>query len=189
MRKYLPATALEALGNFLDSIGKQLPADIGNRYPGMTLEKAQLAELQIWLKQRIRRAWRKRRQVTSAVISPLACYVETSINTSLSGQLDDHPVKCGVSDCSLRTKYNARLDDVKRLEDACTGTKREVVQRRQALNRLRSHPTKPYEERHCRALGDAVFALDCPAGGEILTTNIGDHAPLAAALGLTVRSP
>src|SRR5262249_311169 len=99
------------------------------------------------------------------------------------------PVRCGVSDCFLRTKYNTRLDDVRLLENACTGTKREVVRRRQALNRLRRHPTKPYDETHCRALGDAVFALDCPANGEILTTNVVDPAPLAAALNLTVRSP
>jgi hypothetical protein len=68
-RKNLPSTALQAVGDFLGSIGQQLPADIGLRYPGMTLEKAQLAELQIWLKQRIARAWRKRRKLTTRVIS------------------------------------------------------------------------------------------------------------------------
>jgi hypothetical protein len=56
-------------------------------------------------------------------------------------------------------------------------------------NRLQSHPTKPYDEKHCRALGDAVFALDCPTGGEILTTNVVDHKPLADALNITVRTP
>ena len=188
-RKNLPATALQAVGDFLGSIGKELPADIGLRYPGMTLENAQLAELQIWLKQRILRAWRKRRNITSAVISPLSCYVESGIKTLLSKQLDDSPVRCGVNDCSLRERYRHRLPELKLLEDACIGTKPEVVKRRQALDRLRSHPTKQYEEKHCRALGDAVFALDCPAGGEILTTNVVDHKPLADALNITVRRP
>jgi hypothetical protein len=54
---------------------------------------------------------------------------------------------------------------------------------------VRSHPTKPYDEKHWRALGDAVFALDCPKGGEILTTNVVDHKPLADALNITMRTP
>jgi hypothetical protein len=188
-RKNLPSTALQALGDFLGSIGQQLPADIGVRYPDMTLEKAQLAELQIWLKQRIARAWRKRRMLTTTVVSPLSCYVESDIKTTRSGQLDDNPTTCGAKDCYLRNVYKNRLLDVKKLEGACTETKQEVVKRRKALGRLRGHPTKPYSEKYCRALGDAVFALDCPPGGEILTTNVADHAPLAAALKLTVRRP
>jgi hypothetical protein len=189
MRRNLPATALQAVGDFLGSIGKELPADIGTRYPGMTLETAQLTELRTWLKQRIARAWRKRRKVTTAVISPLSCYVEKDIETTSSGQLDDAPLKCGVLDCCLRERYRRRLAEIQKLEDACTGTKQEIVRRRQALNRLRRHPTRAYEERHCRALGDAVFALDCPSGGEILTTNVVDHAPLADALNISVRTP
>jgi hypothetical protein len=189
MRKNLPSTAVQALGDFLGSIGKELPADIGIRYPGMNLESAQLAELRIWLKQRISRAWRKRRRLTTVVISSLSCYVETELRTRSSGQIDDHPLKCDVVDCCLRERYRRRLDEVRRLEQACTGTKKEIIKRRKALGRLRSHPTKPYDEEHCRALGDAVFTLDCPAGGEVLTTNVVDHAPLAAALNLTVRRP
>lgn len=189
MRKNLPATALQALGDFLGSIGKELPTNIGLRYPGMTLESAQLAELQTWLKQRIARAWRKRRKVTTEVITPLSCYAEKEIRTARSGQLDDSPLKCHVTDCCLRERYRHRLTEIRKLEEACTGTKQEIVRRRQALSRLRSHPTKPYEEKHCPALGDAVFALDCPPGGEVLTTNVVDHAPLAAALNITVRTP
>jgi hypothetical protein len=188
-RRNLPATALQALGDFLGSIGKDLPANIELRYPGMTLEAAQLIELRTWLKQRIARAWRRRRKITTSVISPLSCYVEKEIAATFSGQLDDNPLRCGITDCILRERYRHRLTDVHKLEQACTGTKREVVQRRHALNRLRKHPTKPYEEKHCRALGDAVFTLDCPPHGEILTTNVVDHAPLAAALNLTVRPP
>jgi hypothetical protein len=188
-RKNLPATALQTLGDFLGSIGKELPVDIGLRYPGMNLESAQLAELRVWLKQRISKAWRKRRNLTTAVVSPQSCYVEKEFRTRLSGQLDDDPLKCNVTDCSLRERYRQRLADVRLLEQACIGTKKEIVKRRRALGRLRRHPTAPYDEEHCRALGDAVFALECPAGGEILTTNVVDHAPLAAALNLTVRSP
>ena len=187
-RRYLPATALQALQDFFGSIAQQLPADITQRYPGMTVEQAQLSELQIWLKQRIMRAWLKRRKVAT-VINPLSCYVEAEIETKASGQLDDKPTACNVPDCCLRQRYNGNLEAVKKLQQACIGTKNEVVKRRQALDRLISHPTKPYEEKHCRALGDAVFALECPAGGEILTTNIVDHEPLAAALNLTVRAP
>jgi hypothetical protein len=188
-RKYMPATALQAVGDFMGSLGKTLPADVGVRYPGVTLETALLLELRIWLKQHITRAWRRRRKITTTVMSPLSCYFEKEFMTTPSGQLDDSPLRCEVTDCCLRERYRDRLSEVKKLESACTSTKPEVVKRRQALKRLRQHPTKAFEEDHCRALGDAVFALDCPAGGEILTTNVVDHEPLAAALKITVRKP
>jgi len=38
----------------------------------------------------------------------------------------------------------------------------------------------------CRALSDAVFALLGPTDAEILTTNVRDHEPQAAALGRSV---
>ncbi|MCP4201222.1 MAG: hypothetical protein GY769_04735 [bacterium] len=44
-------------------------------------------------------------------------------------------------------------------------------------------------EKVCRALGDAIFALYCPEGAEILTTNVKDHRPLAEAVNRRVVSP
>ena len=41
----------------------------------------------------------------------------------------------------------------------------------------------------CRNLGDAVFAFFAPNTSAILTTNIRDHRPLAAAVGKTAISP
>jgi hypothetical protein len=41
----------------------------------------------------------------------------------------------------------------------------------------------------CIGLGDAVFAFFAPNQSAILTTNIKDHAPLAASLGKQAISP
>jgi hypothetical protein len=188
-KKNLPATALNAIENFHDSIGQQLPGDIQTRYPGMTLQHAMIIELRLWLRQKITRAWRRRRTSFSAVISPLSCYPEADLVLKNSGQLEDGPRDCPKDDCCQRQKYSGRSADLKLLEDACVGTKQEVVRRRQALKRLLKHPKAAYERKHCKALGDAIFTLECRAGAEILTTNLVDHKPLADALGFIVRSP
>ncbi|MGH6825791.1 hypothetical protein [Methyloceanibacter sp.] len=188
-RRHLPATAMKALADFSSSIAKQTPPEISRMYPDLTVDGAQLLQLRRWLKQRILRTWRNRRNLVSEVISPLSCYVEKAPELRHSGQLDDAPLKCGVVDCCLRQRYKDRLGDLELLEKASVGTKVETVKRRAALNRLRRHPKSDYEEKHCRALGDAVFSLDCPDDAVILTTNIVDHEPLARALGRCVEAP
>jgi hypothetical protein len=59
-RRNLPATALQALKDFFGSIEGQLLEEVLAKYPGMTRDEARLAELQIWLRQKIARAWRAR---------------------------------------------------------------------------------------------------------------------------------
>jgi hypothetical protein len=188
-RRNLPATALQAVGDFHGSIASQLTQALANKYPEINRGEADLVEFRIWIKQKIYRAWRNRRRQTTAVISPIPCYTENDLTVRNSGQISDDPLRCKVKDCSLRLKYADRLDAVELLENTCVGTKNETVKRRQALNQLRRHPKKDYEEKNCRALGDAIFALECRSGAEILTTNIADHGPLAAALGFKARAP
>ncbi len=188
-KRYLPATALKALAHFSSSIAKQTPAHLRTKYPNMTIDHAQLLQLRTWLKQLILRKWRRRRSVIDEVITPLSCYLEQAPKTHNSGQLDDGPLKCRVPDCCLRARYKDRKADLLRLEKACVCMKKETVRRREALNRLRRHPKSDYEEKNCRALGDAVFVLECPDDAVILTTNVVDYAPLATALGRTVETP
>lgn len=188
-KKNLPSTALQALVNFESSIENSLTDEIASKYPGMGYGQMKRIEGRVWLKQHVMRAWRKRRKLFSAVIAPLSCYVERAPSAEANGLLIDAPLNCKVPDCCMRTRYRLRLADVERLEKACTGPKKEVSRRREALNRLRRHPTQELEEKYCIWLGDAVFALECPAGAVILTTNVVDHDPLARAVGRTVQSP
>lgn len=188
-RRNLPATALQAVQDFQGSLSKEIPAELLSRYTGLSLPQAEVRELRIWLRSHILRAWRRRSYYVSEVIAPLSCYDEQAPTMRNSGQMQDDPRRCGVSDCCMRTKYASRLSEVKHLEDSCVAQKREVKKRRKALKRLRQHPTKPYDEEHCQALGDAVFTLECPADAVILTTNVVDHGPLASALGRRVEAP
>jgi hypothetical protein len=41
----------------------------------------------------------------------------------------------------------------------------------------------------CRDLGDAIFAFFCPSNAVVLTTNLGDHEPLANAIGKKAEKP
>ena len=159
-RRNLPATAMKALADFSSSIANQKPPEVSGMFPDLTVDKAKLLQLRRWLKQLILRTWRKRRALVSEVISPLSCYVEREPRDHRSGQLDDAPRTCGVTDCCLRDRYKDRKEDLHLLEQASGGAKRENVRRRAALNRLRRHPKSDYAERYCRDLGDAVFALD-----------------------------
>jgi len=67
--------------------------------------------------------------------------------------------------------------------------KPENQRRYQALPGIIRNPRKPITEKVCRDLGDAIFAFFAPVDSVILTTNPGDHAPLAGALGKTVETP
>jgi hypothetical protein len=189
-RRNLPSTALQALAQFESSIERITTDAVAARYPGMARGQMMKTEAQIWLKQHIMRAWRKRRKIASAVTASLPCYVERAPVVQPNGLLVNDPVKCNVPDCSLRKRYLNRLNDIESLERACTQVaKNEVVRRRRALKQLRRNPGRPLEEKYCRWLGDAVFALECPADAVVLTTNIVDHRPLANAIGREVEAP
>jgi hypothetical protein len=61
--------------------------------------------------------------------------------------------------------------------------------RREVLRNLVVHPMRRFERRDCQMLGDAFFAIFAPEDTDILTTNLKDHAPLAAALGKNAVAP
>jgi hypothetical protein len=61
-------------------------------------------------------------------------------------------------------------------------TKTEHAQRRKALKELEKRGPKDFPKGRCRALGDAYFAVMCPAGATIGTTNLDDFEPLCRAL-------
>ncbi|MBK9769145.1 MAG: hypothetical protein IPP63_20305 [Chloracidobacterium sp.] len=67
--------------------------------------------------------------------------------------------------------------------------KRENPPRQRVLHDLAVRKNFKMKDKDCKNLGDAVFALFCPADADILTTNISDHRPLAEALGKTAVSP
>jgi hypothetical protein len=69
-------TALQALAEFSGSLSKRLPSDFAARYPGESFGEIQKREAATWLKMKILRAWRGRRQLTTEVVETLSCYTE-----------------------------------------------------------------------------------------------------------------
>jgi hypothetical protein len=67
--------------------------------------------------------------------------------------------------------------------------KGENVSRRKALKQIKALGPKLFSKRHCRAIGDAYFAVMCPAGSIIATTNLRDFEPLCKALGKQAEKP
>jgi len=74
------------------------------------------------------------------------------------------------------------------LEVIMGSDRNEDVRRRAALHALKNTPRRQFDNKMCRKLGDAYFALNCPGDATILTSNAKDHAPLAGALGKTVTA-
>ncbi len=67
--------------------------------------------------------------------------------------------------------------------------KTENAQRRKALKELEKRGPKEFPKGRCRALGDAYFAIMCPAAATIATTNLIDFEPLCTALGKRFAKP
>jgi hypothetical protein len=60
--------------------------------------------------------------------------------------------------------------------------KQETKSRRKALKELQQHGPRAFKKTYCRALGDAYFAVMCPPGHSVATTNVDDFGPLCGAL-------
>jgi len=148
-------------------------------------------EAALWLKARIFMAWSRRHKVASQMIGPLSCYSEIDPKIEKSGKIDDVPVVCGADDCCLRLEFTSEPVKTAALLKACDSlpAKAETERRRRALKGLDRVPGRALSEKDCRALGDAVFVLQCPTDAVVLTTNIADHKPLALAVGVDAVPP
>lgn len=103
----------------------------------------------------------------------------------------DH-IKCtNERECAMAAQLKARPNDLVKLRDAILKQppKRKNVRRAKVLKELCRLPKQPIDSDACRHLGDAIFSFFAPTGAVILTTNVSDHQPLAAALGKKVESP
>ena len=140
------------------------------------------------------RAWQRRRDITSYVVDELSCYSEADPKIELrTGLFNNHGMTCklyGNDECCLARSLKKRVQDLDLLLAAIQGlTRREDINRRAVLHKLRNTPKRIMDAKDCRNLGDAFFALYAPFDAVILTTNLKDHAPLAEALGKQAQTP
>lgn len=189
-QKNLASTAIQAIADFNSSMVKSGLYSI--RQDGETAEQAERREALVWLQSRILRAWRGRRRPPFVRVAPLPCYAEVDVRFDDKKNIFiNAPMLCTLDNCCLRDQFLSKPVDTAALLNACNilRAKAEMNKRRKVLKNILKHPHSELTDQDCIALGDAVFALQCPAGATVLTTNISDHGPLANAIGKTAEPP
>jgi hypothetical protein len=184
----LARTAIEAVAAFESSMTSQLQRDDEISQREARALKAE--EARLWLKRQIMRAWRKQSRSPFSPTNPLDCYAVVGPIETPGGLIDIAPTRCTMGDCCIARQLRYEPVAARALEDACAAlaAKPEMQKRRNVLRKIRRRST-PIDDRDCRYLGDAVFALQCPADAVVLTTNLVDFAPLTAALGKNAVAP
>lgn len=134
------------------------------------------------------------------VTQPLGCFALTDLGVDqVSGALrgPNGRFSCDPkSSCSAAHFLHGKQADVQKLiavlrppKAKGVPQKHESVRRRSALKSLVASGPGKFGKKDCRAIGDAYFAVMCPPGSDVLTTNLSDHIPLCAALGKTAKEP
>lgn len=191
-RRYTTATAIEALQQAADSLGKQTSKDLEKKYGSTaTLDQMLCADFRTQIKIKVFLAWEKRRKVTTDITLPLPCYHEAKL-TIQRGQIDCKPIDCNKGlECCLKSKLIAAPEDLEKLKTAIElqSKKQENIRRSSVLGDLIRYPKTILDNKKCKNLGDAFFVFFAPPDSKILTTNAKDFEPMASALSKEVETP
>jgi hypothetical protein len=189
-RRYKTSTAIEALTAATRTLGSVTTGELVKKYGSRaTKESIDFDRTRLALKRIIAKGWKQRRNIATQATNHLTCYTESELSFDSSGKIDQEPLMCRPKfECCLGSELRSRASDVERVERAVpVSGRREDQKRKEALRHVRLRRT--VDEKICRALGDALIVLQCPADAEIVTTNGRDHEPLAKALGKKVCVP
>jgi len=137
------------------------------------------------------KAWLRCSTLTTEIVDDLVCYERVAPKVRRNGRYNLQPTTCKTEDCCMTSKLRDRSIELNKLVTTIKKepAKRENPPRQRVLHDLAVRKNFKMKDKDCKNLGDAVFALFCPADADILTTNISDHRPLAEALGKTAVSP
>jgi hypothetical protein len=187
------ATALEALSEAMGhAVADTRFGKLVDKYGRSAAEHTAFADRhRYWIRRKINKAWAMRRSV-SKPIQEIPCFEENAPGVDEKGLLGPKSWRCKpMPDCALAPALKADISALIKLRDAILvqPTKPENQRRLKALRDIIRTPKRPIDEISCRRLGDAIFAFFAPVDSVILTTNLKDHQPLAAALGKSVEAP
>jgi hypothetical protein len=185
-RRYTTQTVIEALHQGAKESESIVNKDILAKYPGQTLGQTIRDQYLLHLKRKIVQSWQQRRTLTTEVVQELSCYPERAPRFHPGGLIENDHLGCDHGgECCLAVELRRRrpaLDKI--LATLKTLPPKAENQRRiRILKEFLRKKRFVLEDKHCRGLGDVIFAVFCPDDAVILTTNIKDHEPLAAALG------
>lgn len=185
------STALEALVESESSIEKKIPGGLQIKYGDKaTSDSIHCDESRLILNYLIKKAWKRRRSVTSSVVNELSCYEETAPEEIANGSIKLKNKKCK-KECSMADALRKEPEVLTKLRDSIdpSSNRKEDTKRREALKLLLKHPKHEMTDDLCRNLGDAVFSFFAPPDSTIITTNLRDHVPLANAIGKQAKAP
>jgi len=190
-KRYTTSTALQALREATGSIAKQTPAELSKKYGALaSMDKILCDEIRLALKFKIITAWKKRRKVSTDIITPLPCYREIAPYEK-RGMLELDPKGCDSNnECSMSSALKGKSEELRKMRGVIKESEKpENVRRSKILRQLYRKPNALLQDQECRNLGDAIFAFLASSDTEILSTNIRDHGPLAESLGKTAITP
>jgi len=162
----------------------------GNRSAYVLSDSERAQQMRFALEKVIRSCCRRSLTIPTRITFPLPCCPPAAPTTAPDGSIRlGSRRQPGVTNCGLDAHLQAFRQQIQAL---CIVVRAQIktpenTRRLEALNCVRKG--QPLTDHHCRALGDAVFAICAPPGFLILTTNVRDHEPLARALGKVVAGP
>lgn len=188
-QRNLQSTALQAIVDFTSGLRVDR-RDLEGLGPIIGADALLSQHARIWLKTKIHQAWRGLFRKPFKLCAPLPCYAITAPRDLPNGLIDYKPLICTLGPCSIQKQIIRERDIAEILENVCRSLPKEEMSKRAIILRLiRRHPEQKLTDNQCIALGDVVFAIQCPIDAIVLTTNIADHHPLTSAIGKHAELP
>jgi hypothetical protein len=191
-RRYTVSSALEGLQGAVTRTMANVPlGELARKHGASANPDVVLCdEFRLSMKVNILKAWRTRRSVTTAVVQPLACFIEVDLKQE-RGQILVEGKPCETQECCLAPALRKKETELRALAATIRAQdqKPENTRRSKALRSLYRTPKRTMNPDMCRDLGDAYFALFAPTDSVVLSTNTKDLSPLVAALGKKVERP
>jgi len=185
-RPYRVTTSLEALQVGAEST----PSGPFSKESAKERDRRQADMYMLSIRRRILKGWSDRKRITTSLFDEVKCFADKGPYLDGHTGLMENPAKrCEAgTECGLADRLRNDTSKLGALIEAIKGASRpEDNKRRAALHVLKNTPNRKFEDKDCRGLGDAYYALRCPTNCSVLTSNIRDHAILCRSVGTTVE--
>lgn len=184
-QKYRVGTSLEAL-----QVGAEALANYEGKKTASQRDRENADTYALAIRRRILKGWSDRKKITTDIWGEPECFSQAAPYFDEALGLIENPQKHCQKDqeCGFAKGYKVEPEKLVKLIEAIKDlTRNEDNKRRASLHKLNNTPRRPFLDQDCRNLGDAHFALTCPPGAKILTSNSKDHEILASALDVSVE--
>lgn len=184
-------SALEAIAE-TGSSKRMSMGSLAEKYGAAANEDAVHCDrMRLALRKRITVAWTGRYSFGGEISNRLSCFDDEEL-TMRGGLIKFERFSCQWKrGCAMARQMSQDPETVAALRQVALSDRsgRENVKRAQVLRHIVRTPKRLIDDGQCRSIGDAAFAFLAPSDSVILTTNLRDHGPLAAALRKHAEEP